>query len=413
MSKMIAVKIFVEQYTEEQVEYDERFQRRVVWTDKQSSEFIKSLTMGRAKLTNIVLAEVQSCLDHSKKRNDEISIEYYEGLHKQGKRFISLDGQNRTKKVCSFINNEYSISGEFRDADGVMVPLKEAKWAEIKQKHPRLADAINDSTLNIEYCDPCVSTDLPYIFCALNSGTPLNRQELRNSFQTPVAEHVRHMSKTAEYALRRFIKPKYIVRREDDRIMAITCMNLFDNSKSKSKQYRGWAFKDDEEFDAFYLAGEKISDIQTEDSPYSEEDFSKSFWVAEKLNTVIKEQNTFTAPSQYIALKHYWPLIWTLEYMYDNNINLEKEQINSFFETLVKTNNTLYLLSKKEFSKFELQSAKIGRTVTEGDKHGFYFRQIGIIHQHNTRAAARTTFLDEFKKEYFSSPTKLKIMSAK
>ena len=111
----ITVRNFVKKYASDKVYYDPSFQRRVVWGSKTLSRYIRSLTNGTAKLTTIVVVNIRDCLDWARETGDQYSISYYEPLVQQGYIYISLDGQNRSKKIIDFVNNKIAVSGSFYD----------------------------------------------------------------------------------------------------------------------------------------------------------------------------------------------------------------------------------------------------------------------------------------------------------
>ena len=104
-----------------------------------------SLIEGEA-FNPIVIAEIESGIEKSIELGDFYSEQRLKDLKKEGYKHISVDGQNRTKCIESFFDNQVLISGIFEDADG---KKHEVKKKVFKDLPTRLQDRFRDVTINV------------------------------------------------------------------------------------------------------------------------------------------------------------------------------------------------------------------------------------------------------------------------
>ena len=121
--RYIKLKLFVKHFNNDRVYYDPKFQRRKVWQSYNKNKFLESLTLDRL-VNPIAVVEVDSCLKFSEELRDQNSIEYFGQLRNEGYKYVSIDGQNRTKFLIEFMNNECGVQGSFKDADDNMKKYK-------------------------------------------------------------------------------------------------------------------------------------------------------------------------------------------------------------------------------------------------------------------------------------------------
>ena len=120
---LINLKTFCDDYDEGEVHYSEEHQRREVWSTETLAAFMESVCLGRSQLSTIVLADVKKCLKYSAGIGDSVSVNYFADVLEKGYRYISLDGQNRSKFIVAFMDNKFPISGTFIDADDEEVKI--------------------------------------------------------------------------------------------------------------------------------------------------------------------------------------------------------------------------------------------------------------------------------------------------
>ena len=185
------LKQFIKNFNNKKVYYDKAFQRRVVWTPANINKYFESLTRDWA-LQCITVADVEACRDHCKEVGELSSCDYFEEVISKGYKYISLDGQNRTKQILRFFSNLVTISGEFLDADNEPQRIQNTFFKDLES---RLQDHLKTGcNVTVQTVEKATKDDLSRIFQALNDGQPLNDQEMRQATKTPVATWVRRQS---------------------------------------------------------------------------------------------------------------------------------------------------------------------------------------------------------------------------
>jgi len=389
MAGKILVSEFIEDFDESEVYYDESFQRDVVWSNETLSKFTRSITKGWASLTTIVVADVDKCLKHAKKIGDTASINYFKKIKKSGYRYISIDGQNRSKKVVSFINNEVTVTGDFVDADGVTVSVNNSFFKDLPQ---RLRDRIMGSYLNVEFAPPSAKDDLSEQFQALNSGDPLNEQETRNSFLTPIASWIREISKGNQAAFARVIKHDDLCRKKDDELIAKMIMVLIKNNP-KNKGNWGLSHK---EIDTFYRAGLTYVTVQDEGNPYGQKELQRVKDILDLWSYCILGQKHYP-PSKLVSAKMYWAALYACEWAYDNSYDINNYE--QFFEELKGIDDLLITDSQSEFARQRIEALKRGLDPDEISSNSFYFTWVRLPHQVTSRLHRLNTLVAELTKK--------------
>ena len=190
-------------------------QRRVVWSYKKNSiPFLKSLLQGNA-VNPIVLVDIHECLTYATQISRIPSdVSYFSELKVKGYRYIVLDGQNRLKHMCSFIDNEYSITGIFADIEGNESLINNEFYKDIDQN---LQLSFRLAHVGIAILSEKTLIDLHSVFKAINSGEPLNPMETRNSTPSPIASRIRELAESAVFQkmTSKILTAKKISRIED------------------------------------------------------------------------------------------------------------------------------------------------------------------------------------------------------
>jgi len=375
---LINIEEFVSDYDDTQVFYDPSFQRRVVWKVATTGKFIESVTRGWAELTTIVEADVDKCLRHSRKAGCLASVEYFERVRDKGYRYISLDGQNRSKKVISFMTNEIPISGKFRDADGKDVIVKNKHFKDFPQ---RLQDKIRDAHLTVKLAPACVQHELSEQFEALNSGDPLWNQEKRNANLTPVARWVRSERTVLQDALERVVKVSEITRMLDDELVAKMAMILTRNNPATGS---GEWDTGSGEIDRFYTLGSDYSNASDEGHSPSKKELDRAEDILDMWLRCITKQTSY-APSQAIPKKIYWAVLYMCEWAYDNDYYININSYATFVEAIKDVNSNLEITSEADYSSLRTAALSSGRDPDLIKQKDFYFSWVNLPHQKDSR----------------------------
>ena len=387
---LINIEEFVLDYDETQVFYGKENQRREVWDVETTGKFIESVTRGWAELTTIVVADVNKCLRHSRKVGCQPSIKYFEERQKNGYRYISLDGQNRSKRVVSFMNSDTPISGNFLDADGNTVVLINKKFRDFPL---RLQDKIKDAHLRVEIAPACVRSELSQQFQALNSGIPLNDQETRNSYLTPLAHWVRSERDVLRDALERVVPGKEIKRMLDDELVAKMAMIVTRNNPSSGDAE--WELRSGD-INRFYTLGSDYTNASDEGHSPSVQELGRAEEILDMWEHCIANQTTYKA-SQTIPKKIYWAVLYMCEWAYDNDYYIDVNSYATFFEAIKEANSKLETTSEAEYSSLRTAALKGGKDPDLINKRNFYFSWINLPHQRQPRLKRMEALSKELK----------------
>ena len=221
---------------------DLSFQSPARWPDSQKTSYITSLLIGRAP-TSIIVANIDSCMEKLSKHSKDYA--YFEKWKKLDKKYISIDGNNRTITIDEYLAGKVTIEHrEYLLPDGAIeINSKNDRY----NTHPQeMRDYIN-SFINIPICEYITATraDLSDLFVGVNHGIALNAQELRNAILVDFADEVREMVANYGDAFKFISKAKDNSRRaRDEQIVNLAVYNAFGASKGISKSHKDDAYKD-------------------------------------------------------------------------------------------------------------------------------------------------------------------------
>lgn len=160
---------------------DQNFQRRSCWESEDKQSFMDALSYG-FNINPIIEADIYKCLEYSKEQGIDVSV-FIERLN-QGSRFISVDGQNRSKTLKAYRNSEFRSDAFSEDG-------RSKYFSELTKKEQ---DTFLNTKVPVTDITGATYSDLSVIFKAVNSGLGLNRMELRNSIATALSPFVRLLS---------------------------------------------------------------------------------------------------------------------------------------------------------------------------------------------------------------------------
>lgn len=389
----ITVQDFVKKYASDKVCYDPRFQRRVVWKPKTLSRYIRSLTNGTAKLTTIVVVNIRDCLDWARETGDQISVSYYEDLVHKGYIYISLDGQNRSKKIIQFMNNEIAVSGSFYDVGD---PANEVTVTNqfFKDIPPALQLSIRNSMLTVEETGRLSRTQLSETFYSLNNGVPLNAQEKRNSVLCPISEKVRELSERHEKGLARVVKEDLIPRMADDELVAHMLMVILDN-KPKSKN--SWNLSE-LETNMFYEMG---VDSHPDELDYPYFGLKRAEEILHQWDLIIQAQGVYPA-SKVVAAKMSWATLYACIWAHDNGYTINPNKRKEFFKALKDLDDKLITESENSYAQKRIEYMGKNLDPDEVKKSNYYSWWTGVPHQ----PGAREKRIEKLVEEISSSTRK-------
>tara|TARA_A100001037_G_scaffold28704_1_gene22862 strand:- start:60 stop:1484 length:1425 start_codon:yes stop_codon:yes gene_type:complete len=181
---------------------DLSFQSEERWNDKQRQKFIKSVLADRCP-TPIVLAVVDSCMEYCAKHfgEDSEAYQYFKDKHDRNFKYISIDGNNRTRAIAAFVLDKFSLTMEehkipniAQDHYRVWKPNRDQrKWSKLPQFVRAYMESDNCKVLGFLVKETGLD-DLHDLFLSINDGVTLNQQEKRNAIVCDLAKEIRSIS---------------------------------------------------------------------------------------------------------------------------------------------------------------------------------------------------------------------------
>lgn len=384
-------------YGDSKVFYDPAFQRRVVWERDNVNKYFESLTKDWA-LQSIVQADVEACLEFSVELGNDISESYFRDILSQGYKFISLDGQNRTKSIINVLSNNHTLSGIYKDADGELVNVQNVFFKDLP---PRLKDHLNSGcSLTVHHVTEATKDDLSLIFRALNDGMPLNNQELRQANKTPIADWVRQMSARYSTAMARITREDHISRMADDENIAKLALCLVTD--------KNWELSS-RKIDEWYTQGLTFNTLEDAGCPYDIKQIKRVEKILKMFSAVINNQTEY--PKSKLVPKRLWYAVaYACEWMYDNNCQIASHA--DFFATLKKIDTRLAADSELQYSLARHKKLQDGDDPEQISPDHYYFRWQNLPHMSTYRKARKNALFNEIVKNKSSMKIRQKAKSA-
>lgn len=213
----------------------EEFQRPESWSSKERKAYFLSVLMNRIEGTFVFVDIEIACARVESIDPTDISFTYFNNLFKQMIEKIILEGNNRLKFFEALINDEYTIpSGSYYYLpDPRSTSLSQfvvGKHNNVFSKLPKLVQkAIKGRKVIVSEYTQIDYKGLSDVFVNVNSGVPLNPQELRNALHTDWAAYVRQMRKELAPLLIKMFGNKYKKRLVGDEWIVDTIDMVLNN----------------------------------------------------------------------------------------------------------------------------------------------------------------------------------------
>lgn len=213
----------------------EEFQRPESWRVIERKLYFLSVLMNRIEGT-FVFVDVEIAKDRVESIDPtDISFTYFNNLLKQMIEKIILEGNNRLKFFEALLNDEYTIpSGTYYYLpDPHSTSLSQfvvGKHNNVFSKLPKLVQkAIKSRKVIVSEYTQIDYKGLSDVFVNVNSGVPLNAQELRNALHTAWAAYVRQMRKELAPLLLKMFGNKFKKRLVGDEWIVDTIDMILNN----------------------------------------------------------------------------------------------------------------------------------------------------------------------------------------
>lgn len=374
---------------------DRNFQRRPWWSLERKQAFIKSVFEG-ANLHAILLADVETGKDVSQKYDDKLSYEKYSSAWKDGKKFVSLDGQNRVTTIWQFLENEFRISGTFTDEDGNSHSLVNALFKEMPQ---RLQDKFRNSKLNHTIARNFRYDQLAELFLNNNSDQSLEPPERRNAYNTPFSTMIRQFSETDIYSelSDRILKPESKLRMEDVDLFCLMYISLL------SRKEFEWSQKEPAIEKLFTLG---VGKLRSEVSVYSHKHFSRFENIMDIMCVLFENisQNQHQGKGK-VPRNLAFSILHVAELLYENNVDIsaiETEKLRDIWTKVTNLDKTLVEESVAQKAKddffYENQTPEYKLENAPPSEAEYYKKWYAVPHQYPYQMRKKEKFLSRFKR---------------
>lgn len=175
----------------------EQFQRPESWSASERAKYFVSVLLNRLE-GSFVFVDLELALNRLEQIDpNDRAYTYFKGMLNQMIEKIVLEGNNRLKFFEALLNDEYTIP------KGVYYYVSDPHTTSLSQfvvgKHnnvfskldPHIKKVILNRKVVVSEYTQIDYSGLSQVFINVNSGVPLNAQELRNAMDTPWAEYVR------------------------------------------------------------------------------------------------------------------------------------------------------------------------------------------------------------------------------
>lgn len=181
----------------------EQFQRPQAWGKSDKRAYFESILMNRLEGGFVMVDLNLASKALEKVESDDRAVDFFQDLLAQGFKYITLDGNNRFSLIRDLLEGDYKIpTGTYQyilDNDDTIreefICSKNNTFDTLPEEIQRL---IIDRSLVISEYTQIHYEGLSDVFRNVNSGVPLNDQEIRNSMNTPWADWIRSLRKTTE-----------------------------------------------------------------------------------------------------------------------------------------------------------------------------------------------------------------------
>ena len=168
---------------------DDCFQSYHRWVIENNQQYMRSLLNGKAP-TSVYVADIRKCQDSVEKKYDTKHDDYkfYQGLLDQGYKYITIDGNNRTRCITDFFFGIFQgvfplFVGEYEIGGTINHPIlleatNDSKYFE--DLDPQVRNLIENIQMTVKEVETGTREDLAELFESINKGMTLNAQERRN-----------------------------------------------------------------------------------------------------------------------------------------------------------------------------------------------------------------------------------------
>lgn len=320
----ILCKQLAELQSRDKIFLDLSFQSEERWADKQRQNFISSV-LRRFVPTPITLAHVESCANYCAEQFgvDSEDYKYFDKVRKEGYEYISIDGNNRTRCIEKFFNDQFPLSEKEHKIVGIQHDVyKNWKPTKNTKKYSSLPTYVRqfvDDEVKVTCFIVAEASlqDLHDLFLNINDGVQLNAQEKRNAIICTVADKIREYSVTFNDFFGRYFTKESMNRRNHEEFMVALLVHI-------TKRFAGPINKS--ELDAAY----------NDQSPETK-NIKKLSEILSMVSRITQSENQSTSKYRHIKNEAtLFDLCMVVSHLYDKNRKID--QSDEFFAWFVDSN---------------------------------------------------------------------------
>ena len=190
-----------------------QFQRPIAWKSEDRKKFFQSILMNRVEGT-YVLVDVKSCISRLETAGecDSDTYKFFKKFLNEGYKYVILDGNNRMCFIQSLFDDTYTIpEGKYEyitdELNGTIASFIVRKGKQKFSDLPeRVREILEERQAAISLYTQITLEGMSEVFQNVNSGVPLNGQELRNAYSSLWAEYVRKIADEISTLLAKLFK---------------------------------------------------------------------------------------------------------------------------------------------------------------------------------------------------------------
>ena len=194
---------------------DESFMSEGRWSIEDELSYVLNLLRGLC-ITPLIVADAQSCLNYCRIVSDKSSQQYFSEVIKLGKEKVTCDSNNRQTTLRKLLKGEILIpKGNYKinNANGSYdLSLSENTSYNDLDSHDK--NIIDNIPLLVITITEASRRNLADVFDAVNKGVTQNAQEIRQSWQSDIAQPIRVLSRKLHSA---FLNTKLATQKEINR----------------------------------------------------------------------------------------------------------------------------------------------------------------------------------------------------
>ena len=213
------------------------YQRKNVWSIKENRLYISSVIEEMA-YNPIIVIDVEKCLKHSNAKNDKYSAKMFKKYHSMGIKFLSIDGQNRSHAVISFLCGKFSMTGEIIDKKGRAYQFGDGMY--FHELDENIRERIVNKPVLVQIIKAATFGEVKEVFCRLNSGVALSPQEKRNAMATPIAQWSRDLADKYYDVTSKVVGTEALRMEDRQLIVRVGLMLSSSDLDSSDTEYNKW-----------------------------------------------------------------------------------------------------------------------------------------------------------------------------